>query len=59
MRKLAADPHQLILAALAIVVAAGFADWAFVSPDDPFWAFFNAAIAGGSATVALLPFMIP
>ena len=57
---MAVPPHQtrLILAALAIVVLAAFADWAFVSPDDPLGAFLSAAIAAGSATVALLPFML-
>lgn len=49
---------RLVLAALAITVAAGFADWALLLPDDPFEAFLSAVIAGGSATAALLPFML-
>jgi hypothetical protein len=49
----------LALAALALTVAAGFADWALLFPNDPFEAFFDAAVAGGSATVVLLPFMVP
>lgn len=48
---------RLILGAVVIIVMAGFADWAFLLPDDPFEAFFDAGVAGGSATVALLPFM--
>jgi hypothetical protein len=52
-------PSPLLLAALAIVVVAGFADWTFLLPDDPLGAFLNAALAGGSARVALLPFFVP
>lgn len=51
-------PNALVLAALAIVVAAGLADWAFLVPDDPIGAFSDAAIAGGSATALMLPLMI-
>lgn len=49
---------RLVLAALALTLAAGFAEWAFVSPDDPFEAFLIAAFACGSAAAALLPFML-
>jgi hypothetical protein len=49
---------RFVLAALALTVAAGLADWALLVPDDPFAAFLSAAIAGGSATAALLPFML-
>jgi len=49
---------RLILAALAVVILAGCADWAFVCPDDPIGAFSDAAIAGGSATAIVLPLLI-
>ena len=48
----------LVLAALTLVAAAGFTDWALLLPDDPFAAFLGASIAGGLATAALLPFML-
>nr|WP_187299607.1 hypothetical protein [Methylobacterium sp. B34] len=49
---------RFVLAALAIVVAAAVADWAFLVPDNPIEAFSDAAIAGGSATALMLPLMI-
>lgn len=55
-----APPPQtrFVLAALAIVVAAAFANWAFLAPDDPIRAFSNAAIPGGSATAFMLPLFL-
>lgn len=49
---------RLILAALAIAVAAGLLDWAFITPDDPFEAWMGTAIAGGSATAFILPLLL-
>lgn len=50
---------RLLPAALALTVALGFADWAFLLPEDLFDAFLGIAIAGGSAIVAQLPFLFP
>ena len=49
---------RFVLAAVMVMLAAGFADWGLLEPDNPFEAFLDVAIAGGSATAALLPFMI-
>jgi hypothetical protein len=49
---------RFVLAALVVMLAAGFADWGLLAPDDPFEAFLDVALAGGSATAALLPFML-
>ena len=49
---------RLVLAALAIAVAAGVADWTLLMPDDPFDAWMGTAIAGGSATALILPFLL-
>lgn len=51
-------PSPAILAAIAIVLVAKSADWAFLLPDDPLGALLNTVIAGGSAAAALLPFML-
>lgn len=49
---------RFVLAALAIVVVAGLADWALLVPDDPIGAFSDAAIASGSATAFMLPLFL-
>ncbi len=49
---------RFVLAALAIVVVAGLADWAFLVPDDPIGALSDAAIACGSATAFMLPLFL-
>lgn len=49
---------RFVLAALIIMLAAGFADWGLLAPDSPLEAFLDVAIAGGSAAAALLPFML-
>lgn len=49
---------RFVLAALMIILTAGFADWVLLSPDDPVEAFLDVAIAAGSATASLLPFML-
>ncbi len=49
---------RLILAALLLTVAAGVADRAFASPNDALAAVLRTILAGGSATVALLQFVL-
>jgi hypothetical protein len=49
---------RFVVAALIVMLAAGFADWGILKPDSPFETFFDVAIAAGSATAALLPFML-
>ena len=51
-------PTRFVLAALTVMVAAAFADWGILAPGDPLEAFLDVAIAGGSATAALLPFIV-
>jgi hypothetical protein len=49
---------RFVLAALAVFVLAGIADWALLTPENPFEAFLDVAIAGGSATAVLLPLLV-
>lgn len=49
---------RFVLAALLIMITAGIADWGLLALDSPFEAFLDVAIAGGSATAVLLPFML-
>ncbi|MCJ2102698.1 hypothetical protein [Methylobacterium sp. E-046] len=49
---------RFVLAALVVMLAAGFADWGFLAPGSHFETFLDVAIASGSATAALLPLML-
>lgn len=49
---------RLVLAALIVVLATGFADWGLLAPDSPSEAFLDVTIAGGSARAALLPLVL-
>lgn len=49
---------RFVLAALIIMLAAGFADWGLLAPDNPSDAFLDVANAGDTATAALRPFIV-